>query len=65
MSDIYNTWKGKSSKVSKSSILMIGMVYQSSNYLGVLISIEDDDGVLQLKDQTKVKVQIKSLKIKV
>ena len=65
MSDIYNTWKGKEKKVYKTFSPMIGMIYQSSNYLGALVAIEDDVATLQLKNKSLIKVQVQTLKIKI
>jgi len=65
MSELYNTWKGKGRKVSKTSPPMIGMVYQSNNYIGALVAIEDDVATLQLKNKSLIKVQVQTLKIKI
>ena len=65
MSDIYNTWKGKEKKVSKTFSPMIGMIYQSNNYIGALVAIEDDVATLQLKNKSLIKVQVQTLKIKI
>jgi hypothetical protein len=65
MSELYNTWKGKGRKVSKTSPLMIGMIYQSNNYIGALVAIEDDVATLQLKTKNIIKVQVQTLKIKI
>ena len=65
MSELYNTWKGKEKKVSKTFSPMIGMIYQSSNYLGALVAIEDDVATLQLKNKSLIKVQVQTLKIKI
>ena len=64
MSEIYNTWKGKEKKVSKTFSPMIGMIYQSSNYVGVLVAIEKDVATLQLKNKSLIKVQVQTLKSK-
>ena len=65
MRELYNTWKGKEKKVSKTFSPMIGMIYQSSNYLGALVAIEDDVATLQLKNKSLIKVQVQTLKIKI
>ena len=67
MSDIYikGKWKGGGKKVSKTSSPMIGMIYQSNNYIGVLVAIEDDVATLQLKNKSLIKVQVQTLKIKI
>jgi len=65
MSELYNTWKGKGRKVSKTSPPMIGMIYQSNNYIGALVAIEDDVATLQLKNKSLIKVQVQTLKIKI
>ena len=65
MSDIYNTWKGKEKKVSKTFSPMIGMIYQSNNYIGALVAIEDDVATLQLNNKSLIKVQVQTLKIKI
>lgn len=62
---IYNTWKGKEKKVSKTFSPMIGVIYQSSNYLGVLVAIENDVATLQTKNKSLIKVQVQTLKIKI
>ena len=64
MSEIYNTWKGKEKKVSKTFSPMIGMIYQSSNYIGALVAIENDVATLQLKNKSLIKVQVQTLKSK-
>ena len=65
MSEIYNTWKGKEKKVSKTFSPMIGMIYQSNNYIGALVAIEDDVATLQLNNKSLIKVQVQTLKIKI
>ncbi|CAB4125287.1 hypothetical protein UFOVP54_101 [uncultured Caudovirales phage] len=62
---IHSTWKGRGKKVSKTFSPMIGMIYQSNNYLGVLVAIEDDVATLQLKNKSLIKVQVQTLKIKI
>ena len=65
MSDIYNTWKGGSRKVIKKLSLVTGMVYQSDNYIGILLEVQDDISTLQLADKTLVQVQTNSLTIQI
>jgi hypothetical protein len=65
MSELYNTWKGKEKKVSKTFSPMIGMIYQSQNNIGALVAIEDDVATLQLKNKSLIKVQVQTLKIKI
>jgi len=65
MSELYNTWKGKERKVSKTFSPMIGMIYQSQNNIGALVAIEDDVATLQLKNKSLIKVQVQTLKIKI
>ena len=65
MSDIYNTWKGRSRKVIKKLSLVTGMVYQSDNYIGILLEIQDDISTLQLANKTLVQVQTNSLTIQI
>ena len=62
---IHNTWKGKGKTVSKIRSPIIGCVYQSDNYIGVLLSFQDEQSQLQLKDKTIITVQTNSLKIKI
>lgn len=40
------------------------MVYQSNNYIGALVAIEDDVATLQLKNKSLIKVQVQTLKSK-
>ena len=63
--NIYSTWKVIGKKVSKIRSPIIGCVYQSENYIGVLLSFDDNQSQLQLKDKTIITVQTKSLKIKI
>ena len=65
MSDIYNTWKGRSRKVITKLSLVTGMVYQSENYIGILLEVQDDISTLQLADKTLVQVQTNSLTIQI
>lgn len=65
MSDIYNTWKGRSRKVTKKLSLVTGMVYQSDNYIGILLEVQDDISTLQLANKTLVQVQTNSLTIQI
>ena len=64
---IHSTWKckGVNKNVPKARIPTIGMVYQSSNNIGLLVSIEDEYCTLQLADQTLVQVQTNSLTIQI
>ena len=72
MSEIYNTWKGKGRKVSKTSPPMIGMVYEGVNkffgnkVVGVLVEMfnENDEAVLKTRDNKLVSVDCKTLKVK-
>lgn len=62
---IHSTWKckGVNKNVPKARIPIIGMVYQSSNNIGLLVSIEDEYCTLQLSDKSQIKVQTNSLNI--
>lgn len=70
---IYNTWKGKERKVSKTFSPMIGIVYEGvekffgKTVIGVLVALhqDNDEAVLKTKDNKLVSVQIKSLKAKI
>ena len=69
---IYNTWKGKEKKVSKTFSPMIGMVYEGvekffgKTVVGVLAELhkDNDEAVLKTRENKLVSVQIKSLKSK-
>lgn len=73
MSDrnIYNTWKLKGKKVSKTFSPMIGMIYEGADkffgntVLGVLTEIfeDNDEAVLKARGGVLVSVDLKSLKI--
>jgi len=71
--DLRGTWKGREKKVKKTFSPMIGMVYEGTNKffgnveVGVLIQLhqENDEAVLQMKGNSLVSVDIKSLKIKI
>ena len=65
MSDIYNTWKGRSRKVIKKLSPVTGMVYQSDHYIGILLEVQDDISTLQLANKTLVQVQTNSLTIQI
>ena len=73
MSDLYNTWKGKEKKVSKTFSPMIGMVYEGvekffgKNVIGVLVELHEnnDEAVVRTRENKLVSVQIKSLKARV
>ena len=62
---IHSTWKGRGRIVSKVRSPMIGMIYQSNNYLGVLTLIQDQVATLQLKNKSLIEVQVQTLKIKI
>ena len=62
---IHSTWKLRGRTVSKTFSPMIGMIYQSNNYLGVLVAIENDVATLQTKNKSLIKVQVQTLKIKI
>jgi len=72
MSELYNTWKGKGRKVSKTSPPMIGMVYEGVNkffgnkVVGVLVEMfnENDEVVLKTRENKLVSVDRKTLKFK-
>ena len=72
MSELYNTWKGKGRKVSKTSPPMIGMVYEGTNkffgnkVVGVLVEMfdENDEVVLKTRDDKYISVDRKTLKVK-
>lgn len=71
MSELYNTWKGKGRKVSKTSPPMIGMVYEGTNkffgnkVVGVLVEMfnENDEVVLKTRDDKYISVDCKTLKV--
>jgi hypothetical protein len=71
MSELYNKWKGKGRKVSKTSSPMIGIVYQGvdkffgKTIVGMLVEMFDqnDEAILKTKENKLVSVDIKSLKI--
>jgi len=71
MSELYNKWKGKGKKVSKTSSPMIGIVYQGvdkffgKTIVGMLVEMFDqnDEAILKTKENKLVSVDIKSLKI--
>ena len=65
MSDIYNTWKGRSRKVITKLSPVTGMVYRSDHYIGILLEVQDDISTLQLADKTLVQVQTNSLTIQI
>ena len=65
------TWKGRGGKVSKTSSLMIGMVYKGKSkffgkeVIGVLLELypENDEAVLRTKENKFISVDKNSLKI--
>ena len=69
--DFRGTWKGREGKVKKTSSPIIGMVYEGTNkffggqVVGVLIQLhqENDEAVLQMKGNSLVSVDKKTLKI--
>ena len=69
--DLRGTWKGRERKVKKTSSPLIGMVYEGvdkffgGQVVGVLIQLhqENDEAVLQMKGNSLVSVDIKTLKI--
>ena len=69
--DLRGTWKGRERKVKKTFSPLIGMVYEGTNkffggqVVGVLIQLhqENDEAVLQMKGNSLVSVDIKTLKI--
>ena len=69
--DLRGTWKGRERKVKKTSSPMLGMVYEGvdkffgGQVVGVLIQLhqENDEAVLQMKGNSLVSVDIKTLKI--
>ena len=71
MSELYNTWKGKGRKVSKTSPPMIGMVYEGTNkffgnkVVGVLVEMfnDNDEVVLKTRDDKYISVDCKTLKV--
>ncbi len=71
MSELYNSWKGKGRKVSKTSSPMIGMVYEGQDkffgktVLGVLVEMFDqnDEAVLRARGGVLISVDKNSLKI--
>ena len=71
MSELYNTWKGKGRKVSKTSPPMIGMVYEGVNkffgnkVVGVLVEMfnDNDEVVLKTRDDKYISVDCKTLKV--
>jgi len=62
---IHSTWKckGVNKNVPNTRTPIVGMVYQSSNNIGLLVSIENEHCTLQLSDKTLIKVQTNSLNI--
>jgi len=71
MSELYNKWKGKGRKVSKTSSPMVGMVYKGVDkffgreVIGVLVEMFDqnDEAILRTKEDKLISVDIKSLKL--
>jgi len=71
MSELYNTWKGKGRKVSKTSPPTIGIVYEGTNkffgnkVVGVLVEMfdENDEVVLKTRDDKYISVDCKTLKV--
>ena len=71
--DLRGTWKGKKRRVSKSSSLIVGMVYKGTEMffgetvVGMLVQLhqDNDEAVLQTKQDKLVSVQINSLKIQI
>ena len=71
MSELYNTWKGKGRKVSKTSPPMIGMVYEGTNkffgnkVVGVLVEMfnDNDEVVLKTRDDKYISVDRKTLNV--
>ena len=69
--DLRGTWKGRERKVKKTSSPLIGMVYEGidkffgGQVVGVLIQLhqENDEAVLQMKGNSLVSVDKKTLKI--
>jgi hypothetical protein len=57
------TWKKKPKKSSKFSSIVLGMVYRSENYVGLLVSIQDEVATLQTKQKQLIEVDLNSLKI--
>ena len=60
--NIKGTWTGRGKNVPKTFPPMIGIVYKSQDYIGLLTSIQSDVATLRLKNNTLVQVQIKTLK---
>ena len=60
--NIKGTWNKHARRVSKTFSPMIGIVYKSQDYIGLLTSIQSDVATLRLKNNTLVQVQIKTLK---
>jgi hypothetical protein len=68
--DLRGTWKGREKKVKKTFSPLIGMVYEGQDkffgkkVVGVLIELheDNDEAVLQTKDQSFISVDKKSLK---
>jgi hypothetical protein len=71
MSELYNKWKGKGRKVSKTSSPMIGIVYKGVDkffgreVIGVLVEMFDqnDEAILKTKEDKLISVDKNSLKI--
>ena len=69
--DLRGTWKGRERKAKKTSSPMLGMVYEGVDkffggiVVGVLIQLhqENDEAVLQMKGNSLVSVDKKTLKI--
>lgn len=60
--NIKGTWNKHARRVPKTFSPMIGIVYKSQDYIGLLTSIQSDVATLRLKNNTLVQVQIKTLK---
>jgi hypothetical protein len=71
MSELYNTWKGRGSKIEGLSSPMIGMIYKGvdkffgKETVGILVEIhsQNDEGVLRTKDNKLISVDLLSLSI--
>ena len=69
--DLRGTWKVKGEKAKKNFSPMLGMVYEGidkffgGQVVGILIQLhlENDEAVLQMKGNSLVSVDIKTLKI--
>ena len=71
MSELYNTWKGRGSKIEGLSSPMIGMIYKGvdkffgKEIVGILEQIfqDNDEGVIRTREGKLISVDLLSLSI--